>query len=519
MTVLILGASRMQIPAISAAHDLGFRVAVADRTSGAPGVALADEFVRVDLADQDGMLHAARRLQSVGGLDGVFTAGTDFSTSVAYVAESLGLPGIPFEVARNASDKARMRGVFSSAGLPSPRFVTLGLNDDPLRLAASLRKPLVVKPVDNMGSRGVIRVDTDEELPNSVKSAISSSRTSRVIVEEFIDGPEFSLDALVYEGEIFVCGIADRHIRFPPYFVEVGHTIPSSQPRGVQEAVELLFVGGIQALRIENGAAKGDIMFSSDGPVIGEIAARLSGGYMSGWTYPQSTGINITLAALNIAVGRHPGALAPTKSYTSAERAFFSIPGIVESVSGFSEHPAPPATNAFLRVSPGDGVKFPRNNVDKCGNTIATAPTREAAISAAESASRSVLVRLRAGTRETEEFLFGGAENWVPDAFALRVESNRRHLAAMAESVAVGDEDSPTDLGITELPDLKAETDYDWHGRSLVESLDFVFLSAGVSVAPARRTLGSRFWGALLRGGIQGALWYVDSIREGQLIF
>ena len=124
VTVLILGASQMQIPAISAGHDLGFRVAVADRTSETPGVALADEFVPVDLADQDGMLRAARKLQSAGGLDGVFTAGTDFSTSVAYVAESLGLPGVPFKVAQNASDKALMRGVFSLAGLPSPRFVT-----------------------------------------------------------------------------------------------------------------------------------------------------------------------------------------------------------------------------------------------------------------------------------------------------------------------------------------------------------------------------------------------------------
>ncbi len=110
----------MQIPALRIGRELGWRVVVADGNPDAPGIALADAFEHVDLKDLSGMTDAAFRQQQSSGLDGVFTTGTDFSATVAWVSEQLGLPGIPYETALDASDKSRMRAVFDRAGLPSP---------------------------------------------------------------------------------------------------------------------------------------------------------------------------------------------------------------------------------------------------------------------------------------------------------------------------------------------------------------------------------------------------------------
>ena len=138
MTVFILGAGIMQIPAIRAAKDLGWTVVAADADPAAPGAVEADRFLPVDLKDREGLSAAARRIRSELGLDGVFTAGTDFSASVAWVARELGLPGIPFESAVKATDKLEMREALAAAGVPSPRFVAARSADDPGSLSSGL---------------------------------------------------------------------------------------------------------------------------------------------------------------------------------------------------------------------------------------------------------------------------------------------------------------------------------------------------------------------------------------------
>jgi biotin carboxylase len=267
MTIFILGASVMQLPAIRAAKELGWTVVVADANSEAPGAQLADRFLPVDLKDREGLAAAARGIRSEFGLDGVFTAGTDFSASVAYVAEKLSLPGIPLETALRASDKLLMRAALAQAGVPSPRFACASSPEDPAIAAAGLGFPLVVKPADSMGARGCRAVRDPGELEAAVAAALPYSRSGRAIVEEYIEGPEFSIDALVIpaknggEGEILIRGIADRIIRFSPYFIELGHTMPSAQPPEVTEEVLRVFRAGVRALGINIGAAKGDIKY------------------------------------------------------------------------------------------------------------------------------------------------------------------------------------------------------------------------------------------------------------------
>jgi biotin carboxylase len=528
--IIILGAGVMQGPAIRIAREMGLFAIALDADPQAPCVSLADRFERIDLKDREGIETFARSLQSNGGLGGIMTAGTDFSASVAWVAEKLGLPGIPYEAALNASDKQRMRSCFEKAGVPSPAFTVL--REAPRKEADPANflpfpYPVVVKPVDNMGSRGCRRVDGYFELERAVGDALGFSRSGRVIVESYMDGPEFSVDAIVYHGEIVICGLADRHIFFPPGFFEMGHTMPTCFPPEQQQALLDTFTRAVRSLGIagENscGAAKGDVKLSSRGPMIGEVAARLSGGYMSGWTYPYASGVEPVRAAIQMAIGRKPEGLVPSRSWTCAERAFISIPGRVHSISGLEEAKAIRGVrDLFLRAEPGKDVRFPENNVTKCGNILAAAPAREDAVGAAENAVRSVFIRLEAPNAETGAFLAGlggpggktadGRASFPPGAFNLDPEL-RAALEKLPDPVPAGG----GDLSLLPFPEFLSSPLADYAGRSPAESLDAVRQITGLALPPAGGEarggkLGRAFWKALIRGGYQGAVYFLDNL-------
>lgn len=515
-TILILGGGVMQLPAIRIAREKNWRVIVADGNENARGAELADIFLHVDLKDKEGMTEAAATFRRRGELDGIFTAGTDFSATVAWVAEQLGLPGVGHATALRATDKSLMREAFDRAAVPSPRFAMVRTKRDAESVLARLSPPLVVKPVDNMGARGIRRIDEPSELPQAVETALALSRSSKAIIEEFVPGPEYSIDAIVDNGKITVCGIADRRIVFPPYFVEMGHTMPTQTDEFTVATLAAAFKRGVQALGITNGAAKGDVKLSPNGPVIGEIAARLSGGYMSGWTYPYASGVQPTAAALEIAVGLPARGLRPKWNMVSAERAFISIPGVVARIAGFETGCQLPAVkNGFLRVRVGDKVRFPTNNVEKCGNFISQADTHTEAVWAAEEACRGVVIVLDPGNPDTEAFLFSHRDAWAPSAYRIDDQALRDRLSRLPlfldESTGSGGR-----LSIMPLPGVETIQSLDWHGRSIGRTLELVQAETGVSInADGDIILGRVFWDAVVRGGVQGGIWVIDTIRRG----
>lgn len=523
-SILILGGGTMQLPAIRSARSKGYRTIVADADPTSPGAALADVFEHVDLKDEAGMLEAARRHRDGDGLDGVFTAGTDFSATVAYVAENLGLPGIPYDVARNASDKSRMRECFRRASVPHPRFAVVDETGENVSGEAldSLELPVVVKPVDNMGARGVVKVARRDRVRRLIAEAAPFSRSGRVIVEEHIPGPEFSIDAVVVDGNVIPTGVADRHIRFEPYFVEVGHTIPTERSRREIDDLVRVFAAGVDALGIVNGVAKGDVFLTPNGPVIGEIAARLSGGYMSGWTFPYSSGVDLTGAALDQALGIRPTSLSPVRDHTSAERAVISCDGVVAEVIGTEETRATiarggPVRELFLRAESGSTVRFPRNNVEKCGNVIAVAESRARAIEAAESAVAAIVVRLRPNTPLTHRFLFGsppaypcypGLEERVRKTFPFALDPER----VLADRL-------PGGLDRVAGETARTAAGRDWNYRTADDSIarlvDLGVVDEGGRVSP----LDGWYWVAFARAGVQGALYVRDCLAESPAAF
>lgn len=532
-SILILGGGVMQGPAIRIAREKGYAVHVADGNPGAVHAKSADVFHHIDLKDKEALARAAA---GIDGLAGVFTAGTDFSASVAWVANSLGLPGIPYDVALDASDKARMRARLAMAGVPVPPFAYGGISDDPVALAARVAPlPLVVKPVDNMGARGCRLARSEPELREAWSDAVTNSRSGRAIMEAYLDGPEFSIDAVVHDGHIIMRGIADRIITFKPFFVEMGHTMPTAYGSDIVDEVVSVFKAGVEALGIRTGAAKGDIKYTRQGAFVGEIAARLSGGYMSGWTYPYSSGVEVTAEAMDIACGAVSGFADPAGHLVCAERAWISIPGSVVSVVGLDIAEREECVrDLFPRAASGDRVVFPCNNVEKCGNAIALSSNRLEAERAAESAARSVLLRLAPGDGATEAFLRGvgrivgpDGSTWPPAAYQGLSAMTLAEIAgmpAMLRSNATAGGSVGSDsvaISIAPLRDLDIEPTLDWQGRTLRQTMDAVTMLTGARLGlEADVVLGSVFWNAVIAGGYQAGAWIVDTTRarlEGTL--
>jgi biotin carboxylase len=522
-TIMILGGGVMQLPAVRLAKERGWRVIVAAREVSKDIAVLADAVESVDLKDEEAMLATARRYCTQSGLDGVFTAGTDFSTTVAYVAAGCGLPGLPVNVAKAASDKKLMRDCLQRHGVPIPRYFSLKAGETPS--GHGLDFPLVVKPVDNMGARGVRRVDSQEELERALEQASSQSRTQRVIVEEYLEGPELSLDAIVFEGGVTICGVADRHICFPPFFVEMGHTMPTLIDSKSRQVAEETFRQGIRALGITNGAAKGDIKLTPKGCFVGEIAARLSGGYMSGWTFPYAAGLEVTAAAMNIAVGLPPGELTHDYNHVSAERAFISLPGRVSRVEGLENARGLTGIEAlFLRTGAGETVHFPIDNMGKCGNIISRAENREQAVSTAERAVQSVLVRLQPDQALTTEHLFAPERRETsPPALVLQEEADRLELKKMPPYILPGGswtaDGGAAEIAVLDLPRRRKEKGTDWHGLGFEAALEKALGAAGFSLQEKAKDsqllLGSLFWRAFLNGSVQGVVYLGDTLRNG----
>ncbi len=527
----------MQGPAIEAARRLGLVIHVADGNAHCPGAAEADHFHHVDLRDLDGLLQCARRISP---LRGVFTAGTDFSSSVSWITEHLGLPGVPYEVSRAATDKGIMRDRLSAAGLRVPQYRVVSAESlspqQITEIVAHLTFPVVCKPVDNMGARGVRRVETADDLEATITEAIRLSASHRAIIEEYIAGSEYSLDALVFDGTVSVTGVARRHVYFPPWFVELGHTIPAPLSEQDRTALEITFADAIRAIGITHGAAKGDIFLAhapqTGTPVVtvGEIAARLSGGYMSGWTYPASSGVPLTEIGVQIAVGMEVDRtrLEPVRNLISVERAVISAPGVVQSVqSPNHDGNAPilrPEERVFVTCSAGDTVSVPTNNVEKVANIIATGRSMAEAEERVAQIRRHISITLAPNNPITNRFVF--EEGWqgpwahyeLSPEMARAVERRpmiRGDQEALQRLVAAG-----YPLPVHPLSEDGSQENERIMARHLsvdgIESLERLVDTGVIAWMSATPRADGLFWRAFLSSGVQGVNYVVSCLTTSQ---
>jgi len=192
----------------------------------------------------------------------------------------------------------------AKASLPTPWFFNIRKHErvDPCNVASW---PAVVKPVDSSASRGVSRVDNETELLSAIELARLSSRSEAVIVEEYISGPEFSVEVLCHDGQVDIIAITGKSTAGEDgrFFVETRHVIPADITPEEDIAIRTLTKMAVSACGLNHAAAHVEVKFSPGGPVLIEMAARLGGDHITSDLVPLATGVDMVEAILNMALG------------------------------------------------------------------------------------------------------------------------------------------------------------------------------------------------------------------------
>lgn len=376
-TLMILGASALQLPAIVKAKELGYRTIVLDYNPQAIGAPLADEFYPVSTVDVAGVVGLAKKLRP----DGVLTLATDMPMrSVAAAAAALGLPGISPETALLTTDKGEMIKRFQEKDIPHPWFHIVRSKSELKALQSRLCYPCIAKPVDNSGSRGVIRVREQSELEAAYFYSRKHSVSKTIIIEECMVGPEVSVELIILKGVPHVVAITDKVTTGPPHFIELGHSQGSQLAAKIQTGIRHIASRAVKAVNIIDGAAHVEIIITSDGPKLVEMGARLGGGCLATHLVPLSTGVDMVQAVITQALGGIPS-LKRRFIRGSAIRFLSPPPGRIEQVQGIAEaKESPGVVEVVLSKTEGCTVNELKSGADRIGHVIAQGENAAAAI-------------------------------------------------------------------------------------------------------------------------------------------
>lgn len=397
------------MPGIVRAREMGLHVVVSDGSADAPGLAIADDALIESTYDVDGTVRAARHYhETVRPIDGVICIASDVPLTVAAVAADLGLVGVAPESARLSMDKLAMKDRFAADGIRIPWYAAVG---SPAELATAVGEhglPLVIKPVDSRGARGVLRLGDDTDLDWAYAHAASNSPTGRVMIERYLEGRQLSTESIVVGGVAYTPGFADRNYeyldRFAPFMIENGGDLPTQLDAEMRTAVCETVQGTVDSLKMDSGVIKGDIVVHDGAPHVIEMALRLSGGYLCSHEIPLSTGVDFLGQAIRVVLGEKPDSseLEATLHRGVSQRWLFPDPGRVTAISGVAEVAARPEI-AFceIRVQEGSLISEVQDHPGRAGVVITVADSREEATRSAESAVASIRIETEATVSET----------------------------------------------------------------------------------------------------------------------
>ena len=392
--IMILGASILQLPAIRKAKEMGLQVITVDMDENAIGFKEEGIICEViSTIDSEKILEAAKK----HNIDGIMTLASDMPMiSVAIVAKEMGLVGITEQTALNATNKAEMRQCLKESGVPIPQFFRVSSKEEyeeAIDYFKTSKLKCIVKPADNSGSRGVDLLSdlSDEELiSRAYEYSKSYSRGGDIVVEEYMEGPEVSVETLSVDGECHIIQITDKLTTGAPYFVEMGHSEPSAQPEDIKVRISEVASAAVKAIGIENGPSHTEIKVTKDGPKIVELGARLGGDNITTHLVPLSTGVDMVECCIKIALGEKPD-LERKCELGSAIRYFKTEKGIITNIIGIEDAKK---LYGVMQVSIvhgiGEKVSEIKNSIDRIGFVIAQGENAVNAVEICEDALRKI---------------------------------------------------------------------------------------------------------------------------------
>lgn len=400
--VIIIGASDLVMPAFRIAReDLGLGIIAVDYNPDAPGMKYADVPVIASTKDVEAVVSAMQDLHARLSIIGVFTCGADVEITVAAVAEALKLPGIPVEVARRCNDKLLMHQYLDSQGFcGKARYRLAETAEEAFAAGQFAGYPCVIKPLDNCASRGVQRLQTQEEMASAYQLAVSfnGERGGEVLVEECLEGSKHTIEMLAWNDTWHLLSIIDTHYISPRWPCETGLNT-TVQPIDMQERMFRFAEKVARLIGIDFGAHKVDINVAQDGTVkLIELTARLSGGFHCQYASPLAFGSNDIRATLKLSVGLPLDSEDIRHKFErgAAVQAVFPTPGTIVSVSGIEDaRRAPGVDQVFVWKNAGDTVGPYLNSADRPAFVIAGGNTTAEAVANAKRGAGLIQIETR----------------------------------------------------------------------------------------------------------------------------
>ena len=384
--LLVLAAGILQITVIKKAKAMGYYVIAADGDPNARGFLYADKAICANITDEEVMLKIARD----EGVDGVIHPCSEVSMNVmGRINDELGLAGITREQAIRATNKHLMREAFEKGNAPSPKSI---LTESAENAWEHLQKDFttdgILKPSRNSGSRGISKVTRDmpkEDFEKAYYIALEESRDNSVLIEQFIEGPEFSIEIIVWNGKVNVLTVTDKKTTEAPHFVELGHNQPSCRTAEEVETLKAAAVAGVKALGVNNCACHAEAKLMDGKAYLMEIGARLGGDFISTELTHLSTGIDMVAAAVDVALGIEPDLSVKEEPKGACIRYFCPKPGKLVSISNIEvlEDERVYLWEIYHKV--GDIIPEVTSSLCRSGHVIVTEKDAKTAIAFAES--------------------------------------------------------------------------------------------------------------------------------------
>jgi carbamoyl-phosphate synthase large subunit len=382
-TVMVFGAGINQLTLIEAVRELGYRSLVIDPAEDPPGKAIADIFLSIPRDDFASIKQAAIKY----GVSGIVTSQMENPLKImARLAKELDFVFHSPEVIETSTNKYLMKSAFQSFGVPCAKGIWIErgriLAQEEL---SEFPYPFIIKPPAAFSSRGVYRIGSYNEYRDKLTRTLAFSNDQSYLIEQFIDGPEFSVETVTYMGTTDVIQFTEKMITPYPETVEIGHTQPASL--SLEQRLEMANVvsNAIKALGIDNSAAHVELKLSRSGPVIIEVGPRLGGDFISSYLVKNSTGIDMEKAVVSMAMGLQPD-LSPG-TYAASAILYLILPSgakvrAINTPSSDKTHQD--VVMSHLSVSPGDYIDKVTDSAKRSGWVITRGANREEALALAK---------------------------------------------------------------------------------------------------------------------------------------
>lgn len=314
--IAIIGANEFQYPLIEKAQKLGYETHVFAWKANSIGEKAADVFHDISIVEKEKILDVCKELEIIG----VASIGSDLAVgTVNYILRNLRIPANPEITDIIATNKYDMRNAFRKVGIPIPNYCIVSDNFS-IEKMRDLKYPLIVKPTDRSGSRGIFKVENEESLLRAIETSRSESFEKKAIIEEYFEGDEYSCESVSYEGKHTILAFTKKFTTGSPHFIETGHVEPCRLTN--ESEVRNIIMKALDALYIKYGASHTEFRINNKGEImIMEIGARMGGDCIGSDLVPLTTGYDYIKMVLDIGCGKAPD-FSRNKSYRRAEIRF-----------------------------------------------------------------------------------------------------------------------------------------------------------------------------------------------------